>query len=144
VGEVINHHVTQKAVTMASQRFESAVNKLVNAYIKGTLEPGSCAKCAVGNICGEEYTSMWYSALLCVREDILIGDFERNIIDGVKNSTGYSIHEIDEIEKAFEKNTGVEDTEENQYKGLCAVFDKLCELEGIPDSKPYKEMLEMT
>jgi len=142
VGEVINHCVTQKAVTMASQRFESAVNKLVNAYFKGTLEPGSCAKCAVGNICGADYTSMWYSALLCVREDISIGNFERKVIDGVINSTGYSIHEIDEIEKAFEKSTGVEDTEENQYKGLCAVFDKLCELEGISDSKPYKEMLE--
>jgi len=144
VGEVINHRVTQKAVTMVSQRFENAVNRLVNAYFKGTLEPGACAKCAVGNICGEEYTSMWYSALLCVREDISIGDFERKVIDGLRVSTGYSIHEIDQIEKAFEKNTTLEDTEENQYKGLCAVFDKLCELEGISDSKPYKEMLKAT
>ena len=129
---------------MVSQRFENAVNKLVNAYFKGTLEPGVCAKCAVGNICSGEHTGMWYTALLCVRQDILIGDFEQRIIDRVKNSTGYSIHEIDEIEKAFERNAGVENTEENQYKGLCAVFDKLCELEGISDSKPYKEMLEMT
>jgi len=123
-----------------TQRFENAIDKLVKAYFQGTLQSGSCERCAVGNICG---FGGWYDALANIREDRKLGVNDIKAIECVEEASGYSINEINEIEKAFECNN-IHDTEEHQYKVLCAVFEKLCELDGITDPEPYKKMLEMT
>lgn len=122
-----------------TQRFKNAIDKLVKAYFQGTLESGACEKCAVGNICG---FGQWYDTLSKIREDRELDVRDTSVIEYAEETSGYSIHEINEIEEVFEKNN-MRDTEEEQYKALCAVFEKLCELDGITDSEPYKKMLEM-
>jgi len=128
-------------MTMVPKRFEQAIENLVEAYFKETLEKGSCTKCAVGNICQAD-TGLWHTAIKDFREYGFIED--DCLLDEVKNIesfTGYSLEQLEKIESVFEDNTK-DSSEIEQYKGLCAVFDKLCQIEGIKNSKPYKQMLE--
>lgn len=150
---------------MKSKRFENAISALVEAFFSGTLAKGSCCACAVGNIIhksfgvkpiieGETYEAIatypskcpvggeWY--------EIVIGDND-NLGVGMEqiNATGFSLQEIINIENAFEVNTTIgcglyskfskSEIMEDQYKGLMAVVDVLCEIEGL-DYKEYKEL----
>jgi hypothetical protein len=64
--------------------------------------------------------------------------------------TGYSLMELARVEKAFETNTKInwmtyyrsskEAIMQDQYNGLMAVVDVLCEIEGIEDPSEYKEL----
>lgn len=65
--------------------------------------------------------------------------------------TGYAPEELAQVEYAFETSTKLhhqtytshskQEIMDDQYKGLCAVFDVLCEIEGLENSQEYKEML---
>lgn len=65
--------------------------------------------------------------------------------------TGYTILEMAKIEAAFERNTKLfydddypnhtkSEIMQDQYNGLMAVVEVLCELEGIEDLAEYKEL----
>ncbi len=68
-------------------------------------------------------------------------------------STGYSIYELQRIEKAFEMNTKMSgrdqmfysDTEitEDKFSGLMAVLDVLFDIEGITGEQTISEYKEM-
>lgn len=145
------------------ERFNRAVAALVKGYLNGTLAKGTCAACACGNIVaaslGETIergifssayrwsTAKDYSAWgVYVRGvDHLIG--EQQVV-----ATGYSREEFALIEKAFEFNTSIwhyeygahtpEQIDADQYNGLVAVFNLLCELDGIADPAPYVALLD--
>lgn len=154
-----------------SERFDRAIKALVKGFFNETLAKGSCAACAVGNIVAEciDYKlnknslNAWSSAgLKCnaywgsvftttngkqrLDFDSYIDQAKENI-----NSTGYTIKELAKIEYAFETNTQItfnkyrthskKEIMEDQYNGLMAVVDVLCEIEGI-NPTPYKELFK--
>lgn len=66
------------------------------------------------------------------------------------DSTGYTWQELARVERAFESATHIsfvdynekplEAIDADQLRGLYAVVDVLCQIEGITDTAPYKEM----
>lgn len=129
-----------------SKRRENAVNKLIDAFFKGSLIPGDGFYCAVGNMCGNKPEWMHANA-----------DPEKYPIlasEGIKlsKSVGYSGDEMREIEIVFENTprkysykAGRMTKEEEiqwQYEVLCRVFDKLCELDGVDPDEKSKEILK--
>lgn len=154
---------------MNSKRFDNAISALVEAYLHGTLAAGTCVACAVGNMIAkasgmkiqpnnfnpyDDYNQtlpQWGAALLIARHRcaFVTPDELQIQIDNVVR-TGYSLEEIERIETAFENNTHIsfrqysvrddQQIDTDQYNGLMAVVDVLCELEGISDVQTYKDM----
>jgi hypothetical protein len=144
-------------------RFESAISKLVKAFHNGTLEKWSCTACGVGTIC--DGRGDWS---LVIERDILDGQiinmeryverttcgqdptayYPKSVID----ATSYSITELARIEEAFESNTKImgyryskysqSEIMQDQYTGLMAVVDVLCDIEGI-NAEPTKAKFEL-
>lgn len=153
-----------------TKRFEKAYNALCDAFFKGTLAKGTCTACACGNIVaaamGESVLlnpekiecsfgpSNWgtartfdiYRMKYVPQDPVYAGHTQRNI----EELTGYSPLEMCEIENAFEKTCKImvhsyldhkeEEILEDQYNGLCAVFEVLCELDN--EEVNYKERLQ--
>ncbi len=138
------------------ERFNKAISALVKAFFDGTLAKGTCAACACGNI-------IHYSNNVLVPKNIWFEDplLHKELADSAGNAwtdidrfnynkSGYSIKELQEIERAFEgtsrihwhsyKNSTKEQIMEDQYNGLMAVVDVLCELDGIVEKEQYKKM----
>lgn len=125
-----------------SERFTNAVTKLYNAFHENRLDAGRCEACAVGNIC--DNNQLWAGMVISHtdgRYDLKKGD----TMPVIKN-TGYSAFELAKIEQIFLKSTGyksrVHNKKENQFKGLFAVIEYLCELEGIPNIMDYTCLFE--
>lgn len=135
-----------------TERFENAVTKLYKAFHENKLDAMSCSACAVGNICDNQRE--WID----VRATGVLGQLEDGYTTSTKAlgliyKTGYSPNEIVTIEAIFLNNTlgypkdgytyGFgEQTKENQFKGLCAVVEYLCELDGIPNVMDYSKLFE--
>jgi hypothetical protein len=101
-------------------------------------------------------TSSW-SNIFCSEFNFTLGEIKQNVYpenyQGISkisvDSTGYTWQELALIEIAFEKATKIiwtgycfknkKEVLEDQYNGLMAVIDVLCEIEGVP-SKEYKNM----
>lgn len=142
-------------------RFKNAIDALVYAFFNDTLGKEHCAACAVGNIVawshgykkktisdacqipGTVYSSDdWEHAVWRNSE----GEEELMVI----SKTGYSGLELYKIEEAFEGATLIgalryrkhskSEIMQDQYNGLMAVLDVLCEIEGIEDTAEYKEL----
>lgn len=70
------------------------------------------------------------------------------------DSTGYSLIELAKVERAFENNTEINHESydcydesqimQDQYNGLMAVVDVLCEIEGINQVNEVKELFAYT
>ncbi len=68
----------------------------------------------------------------------------------LKDITGYTAEELAKVEWVFEQNTKIyqfnypsyseQEILEDQYNGLCAVFEVLCRLDGIIDSSYESEL----
>ena len=132
-----------------SERFNNAMKALIKGFFDGTLESRDCGKCAVGNMvayCNNEKIASketnphpyggWYN-VICFMTDSLAE------AQKLCKSTGYSVKEVIEIEKAFESNTSdrrLPDSElaADQFNGLMAVVEVLCKIEGI-ESDTYKK-----
>lgn len=121
--------------------FDKTVSILVNAYQNDTLNPGDYCGCAVGNLiaasCGYKTIRqiedvkwidkdgnlvpgyLWYSALITRGAPIT-----KNVRDQI-SLTGYSIREIIEIEKAFERVERFIGRDNRMFAGLMAVVDTL-------------------
>jgi hypothetical protein len=92
---------------MRTATFDNTVSILLKAYLNDELEHDNCAACAVGK---------WINLLARIR----------------RTKTGYSVHEIHQIEYAFENAPYQgDDTEEWMFNGLMAVVDVLAEIHGI-------------
>lgn len=155
---------------MKSKRFENAISALVEAFFKGTLAKGHCAACAVGNMIhysfGKKPEMIVKQYIVDFKPGYptklkgggewhqLISEcsfVDKKMAKKQIESTGYSLSEIKLIESAFECNTIISHTDmknqskeaimEDQYKGLMAVVDVLCEIEGLEPTE-YKKMFE--
>lgn len=125
--------------------FTKTVNILVDAYFKNTLKHGDCAACAVGNIIRGN------GMQLCMRGDDIEKYYTKSVqwLRHIKNTirkdeepqecdveialeqiniTGYSIEELNIIEKAFENPEIFYDGNDYMFNGLMAVVDVLIEI----------------
>lgn len=146
---------------------------LIGAFFEGTLAKGHCAACAVGNMIhyshgvkpeliehprlkdGVTFKTNYPTNSRSGEEWLNCSiEHDMKLIAKIQISpTEYSLSEILKIEAQFEKNTQIvhsymkaytkEQIMEDQYKGLCAVVDVLCQLEGY-DSEEYKKVFEYT
>lgn len=120
-------------------RFDNAVSKLYKAFHDGSLDAMDCKMCAVGNMCdnkGEwDYLGVFYSR--DKRESMFQ---EANILI---SKTGYSVEELIKIESLFIDACDLDKgTKDQQFKGLCAVVEYLCELDNIPNVMDYTKLFE--
>lgn len=122
------------------ERFERTIDILVRAYKDDTLRHGNCTACAVGNIirgCNGEVTCNWFYHMSKEVMGYDLGGLynETTAIEEIE-STGYSIKEIDKIERAFESSI-------SQFDGLMKVVDVLISLEekeySVCDVQQVKE-----
>jgi hypothetical protein len=121
--------------------YKRTVDILFDAYFNDTLKHGDCTACAVGNIIaanmgyknerqfyGNRGDGSWYfpvtQGFSTMSERI-----KREI-----NSTGYTISELSQIEKAFENAGWSPNEEEEMFNGLVAVLDVLEEIHGVEPS----------
>ena len=131
-------------------RIEEAVTKLYKAFHNNTLHPECCKKCAVGNICNN--LDFWQHL------SDAHGSLQLNYVGRVHQQLGrkfygYTPQEILKIEAAFltgcgyslplhhkgRRPTNPED-KETLFKGLCAVVELLCELDGIANIMNYQKL----
>ena len=123
-----------------TERFERAVSKLYNAFHKGELNAFRCKHCAVGNICDNR--ADWAGSTLRVAPLILYTNKEA---EKLSQKTGYTCKHLINIERIFMgcfdyRDIGNE--RDKQFKGLCAVVEYLCELDGIPNIMDYTSLFE--
>lgn len=130
-----------------SERFTNAVTKLYNAFHKGELNAWDCQKCCVGSMC-DGNPSWSYLRIdgfnTGAANYITTSPYFEEALECAEN-TGYTGIQIVEIENifldSFEGLTKFKD-KDYQFKGLCAVIEYLCELEGIPNIMDYKMLFE--
>lgn len=138
-----------------TNRFNQAIDKLVTAFFNETLMKGECDKCAVGNIVGNRYWSDVFLTSLGLQRkknlNVANSEIVRRGVDHIRK-TGYSVDEMARIEFTFEQNTTYttkcleeaeisrDDLIQDQFNGLCAVVELLCEMEGITDAQHYKNI----
>lgn len=131
-----------------TKRFERAVSKLYNAFHNGTLDAYDCKYCAVGNLC--DNSDEWESVCCYMLDLSEYKGVKKEIID----ETGYSPKELRIIEEVFitlgKNKSAINDLtmssdfeeREDQFKGLCAVIEYLCELDNIPNIMDYTSLFE--
>lgn len=132
-----------------TKRFEQAVIKLYNAFHKGELDAWDCMACAVGNICNNNpswasfYNGVYlYKSMPC--EEPEVSKFPDKDLNKVIIESGYSAYQLAKIETIFLKGmpTLDKETKDQQFNGLCAVVEYLCELDNIPNIMDYTSLFE--
>ena len=149
-----------------SKRFNNAISALVKGYMNNTLRKGTCTTCAVGNIVAaslgvevdvsdnEQFDKYgeWSNVFVTLDngEQRIRLEYYQGAPKYEIDATGYTVSELIRVESAFESNTFIhndnyklhtmDEIEEDQYRGLMAVLDVLCDIEGIEDPTPYKKM----
>lgn len=124
-----------------SPRFESAVKKLYLAFHDNRLNPECCNQCAVGNILDNRDFWKHFAEYHGATSLTYVGKVNEAF---GKRYNGYSPAELLSIEQSFlagcgytlpinGKNHKPSDpmNKDLQFKGLEAVVQKLCELDGV-------------
>lgn len=133
-----------------SSRFDSAIQKLYNAFHNQTLHPEDCTQCAVGNILDNQ--DFWKHI------SDYHGCLELNYVGLVnqkfgKRFNGYTPLELLQIEIAFLRGCGYQlplhhknhkpenpKQPDTLFSGLQAVVGFLCKLDNIPDVMDCSEL----
>lgn len=137
------------------KRFENAVTKLYQAFHNGELQAADCEMCAVGSICDGHIHWAAYTDFGDPKSKIGVvtkTENEDHLRLGKKviDDTGYSIMEILTIEKVFlfaMNFKSYDEITENQakslqFKGLCAVIEYLCKLDGLENVMDFTSLFE--
>jgi hypothetical protein len=159
--------INKKTFKMKNEQlYKKTVDILVDAYFNDTLQNQNCYACAVGNIVaaniGMEFEKIpdpyfvekvvWpnteypgaegWAKVFCstvpgyqrLSPDYYCGEAKRQI-----DSTGYSWHELAQIEKSFEIATKGRQGDVFMFNGLMAVIDVLDEIHENKDAEVSKE-----
>ncbi len=151
------------------ERFDRAIKALVQAFFNDTLISVDCRACAVGNMVaygkGEKLqkcsipwigfetksgydNGAWYTYLHRCSD---YQNYHDQAVDNI-SATGYSAEQLLMIEDCFMDACRVNsyinkhsksEIMEDQFNGLMAVVDVLCQIEGL-DSQEYKKAFEYT
>jgi len=135
------------------RRLEQAISKLYTAFHNGTLDPENCYHCAVGNICDNYDT---WKHLTEQHGSTRLSHLGRlNELTG-RRINGYSPSELLTIEKVFLAGCGYSlpfrrsdrkvnpKDKETHYKGLCAVVEYLCALDGVGNVMDITRLFDYT
>jgi len=140
-----------------TERFDTAVTKLYKAFSENKLDPMDCRACAVGNLCDNK--NNWVSTI-----DSNFGEVAR-IKKNFNNQSSYSRQELAIIECLFlfgiknmkqkykfsnTKSKNLVEThpeytleaKEENFLGLCAVIEYLCELDNIPNVLDHTKIFQ--
>lgn len=135
-----------------SQRLDSAIKKLYNAFHNNRLHPECCKQCAVGNILDNR--DFWKH----LSDDH--GSVKLNYLGHVHQNlgrtfNGYSPLELMEIEATFLRGCGYKlplhhknkkpdnPTDQNViFEGLCAVIALLCQMDGVTNVMDYTALFK--
>lgn len=121
-----------------SKRFTEAVTKLYTAFHNKTLNAGNPCACAVGSIVGN---GEWRNNFKFCTWDLK--PVFKNNSTSHKIYSGYTQHELVKVEEIFMISSGFFGAKKHDnFKGLCAVVEYLCELEGIPNIMDYTSLFE--
>ena len=128
---------------MTTKRFNTAINKLYQAFHDNTLHPECCKQCAVGNILDHKEAWKHLSDHHGSTELNYLGQVHQNL---GRRFNGYTPMELLQIESTFlvacgytiplhHKNSKPKNPTDKDvlFKGLSAVVSYLCKLDGIPD-----------
>ncbi len=112
--------------------FKHSVDVLVKAYLNGTLQHCNCRACAVGNLIvagghtfADGIAASWMVMLVDKERGGSDIKYEESDAMNQIRATGYSIKEIDLIERAFESTFEWKYTDDEMFNGLMAVVDQL-------------------
>ena len=141
------------------ERLDKALDKLYKAFHNGTLDAMDCKHCAVGNLCNNSNSWIDNGSFLPPP----IGAIDR-ICSSFENKTGYNLIELSNIEHIFVYGSKPgspilfgnyisdydvksrlytkEEQRELQFKGLCAVVEYLCELDGVKNVMDYTDIFK--
>ncbi len=136
-----------------TQRFDNAIKKLYTAFHNNTLNPECCKQCAVGNILNNTESWKYLSDSHGSVELNYIGKVHQNL---GRRFNGYTPLELLTIEATFlktcgyqiplhyknEKPKGID--KDVLFKGLCAVVNYLCRIDGIKNVMDYSKLFETT
>lgn len=121
-------------------RLEQAITKLYTAFHNGTLDPVNCHHCAVGNLCDNNDT---WKHLTDQHGSTQLSHLGRLNEAAGRRINGYSPSELLTVETVFLSGCGYSlpfrrsdkkvdpKDKEVQYRGLCAVVEYLCALDGV-------------
>lgn len=141
---------------MATQRFYSAVDKLMNAFIMGALKHDYSCSCAAGSLCNgnQNWADYHLSMLYC---NTSVTNIAR--ATALIHNTGYNPREIYRIEAEFEgrdisliengtaaqkdKSSINDYNDKDGFKGLCKVFDYLTSIEDWSEEESKINLVEM-
>jgi len=139
---------------MRTERFNRAFDILTQAYFNGTLHKGTCAACACGNLITAARGISIPKNLFDnheVHQKLADSMLSAELLLWDEPKTGYTRRELSKVENAFENNTFIhwqtyayyseQEILEDQYNGLCAVFEVLCQLDEVTDCD-YKAKLQ--
>lgn len=117
--------------------FEKTVDILVKAYLSGTLEHGNCCACAVGNIIADSCNYKYIKSHSSCQEWTWLMARPVWYKDGVGviycdqiESTGYTLDQLQRIEKAFEDVYKIRSMDP-MFQGLMQVLDVLADIHKI-------------
>lgn len=129
--------------TQLTPRLEHSIAVLYNAFHNGTLNAFKCKACAVGNIVGHGDWKMHYCGE--IHRGYLLTEKDKYF--KFPENKFYSNPEIMEVERVFlmewaKENGGSGTDKEIQFKGLYAVIEYLCELDGVENVMDYTKLFE--
>lgn len=135
-----------------NNRFDAAIEKLYLAFHNNTLNPECCKQCAVGNILNNTESWKYLSDKHGSVELNYVGKVHQNL---GRKFNGYTPLQLLTIEATFLKACGYNiplhyknDKPENPtdkdilFKGLCAVINYLCRLDGVKNVMDYSKFFE--
>lgn len=137
------------------ERLNNAIKALIQGFFDETLIKGDCHYCAVGNILNgsPEWSVLFYTNSAGIQVLDRVGCSFEQRVEAVTlcSLSGYHPKALAEVEFVFETTTKIHHDDyhqfskeaivQDQYNGLMAVVEVLCEIEGI-DTKEYKEEFE--
>lgn len=136
-----------------SQRLDSAIKKLYNAFHNNELHPECCKQCAVGNILDNKDSWKHLSDHHGALELNYVGKVHQTL---GRKFNGYTPLELLQIEAAFLKACGYKlplhyknpkpknpTDKDFLFNGLTEVVAFLCKLEGVTNVMDYSKLFEV-
>lgn len=136
----------------STNRFDTAISKLYNAFHNNQLNPECCLQCAVGNILDNK--DQWKHMTDAHGSTTLNYVGKVNQAFG-KRFNGYTPHELLTIEAKFLSGCGYQlplfknskrpadsSSKEILFNGLSKAIEYLCQLDGIPNVMDYSKLFE--
>jgi hypothetical protein len=136
-----------------SQRLDSAIKKLYNAFHNYQLHPECCMQCAVGNILDNKDAWKYLSDHHGAIELNYVGKVHQTL---GRKFNGYTPLELLQIEATFLKACGYQlplhhknikqknpTDKDVLFNGLCDVVAFLCKLDGVTNIMDYSKLFEV-